>query len=45
MCEFDDYRLESPYENEDKVNECKECGADCEDDFCSSKCYEINLNN
>lgn len=44
MCEFDDYRLESPYEDENKTNECKVCGEPCEDYVCSRKCYEIDLN-
>ena len=44
MDNYDNWKLENPYENEDKVNECKVCGTDCEDDFCSSKCYQIDLN-
>lgn len=27
-----------PFQDEDKVNECKWCGAYCEDDFCSNEC-------
>ena len=37
--------MTDPYENEDKTNECKQCGADCEKDFCSKECAEYWIKN
>lgn len=31
--------------DEDKVNECLECGAECEKDFCSQECAEYYIKN
>lgn len=44
MCDYDNWKLESPYEDENKTNECRVCGEYCEGDYCSSKCYQIDLN-
>lgn len=44
MCEYDDWKLATPYDDEDKINECRVCGELCEDDFCSRKCYLDDFN-
>lgn len=42
MNNYDDYKTESPYEDEDLVNECAMCGTPTDKEYCSSKCRKAD---
>lgn len=46
MENYDKWKLESPYDDEDynKENECIICGDYCEGSYCSRKCYLADIN-
>lgn len=41
---LDSYKLSNPYEDEDKVFECTECGTEIEQEgVCSGTCFEASM--